>query len=364
MSLLQTPKYRKPMTMKSNPTRQGAEDDVQSPIEETISEETISEDHQSEENKDKNQVDNREAYMAALAAKLHPAAEPEDEASPPAHNERHLDNKAPEAPETPVYKGSDGKYYTTVKVDGKEEEVTFDQVKANYQKSAHVDASLREAAYRRSQLEQDIAAFNNQKNNQSLPGKDENKSALPDKGEQKASIATVIKKLKESTLYDDEDAEVAATEELAKLFENNFASQTPQQATINPTQIVEQVSQELQRKNSVDKVRVDPTYAPLFQDTYALKEMNDHSAQIRSENPDLSIEENLKMAGDRVFERARKMAGTNTNSFDSRVNAKRAMTPAITVASTAQRSVAAQAAPAAQSNRDIIAEMRQQRRGR
>ncbi len=281
--------------------------------------------------------------------------ETEEEAPELANGEKIQDS-------APIHKGKDGIYYATVKVNGVNREVEYSEVSKNYQKNMHADAGLREVAAGRAQLDHDIAAFNAQKESQAPPNSGEPKTALPQEGEQKQSIASVITKLRAAILYDDEGAEAEATESLDQLLNSN--KQVANKPEVDPTQIANQVRTDIIRESAIDNVRSNPTYEKLFTDSFALQEMNDHSSQIRHEHPNLSIEDNLKMAGDRVIERARQMAGTtNVTDFSARIQAKKTLTNTSGFSGT-QRAKIAQETPMVESTKDIIAGMRKQRTGR
>jgi len=96
-----------------------------------------------------------EAMRAKREAREQPAAEPDDTAEP----EDAAEPVEPKAP--PVYE-REGKWYAKRKVNGAEEEVPFDILMTEHQKSIAADRRLEEAAQRRQELDRREQALRQQ----------------------------------------------------------------------------------------------------------------------------------------------------------------------------------------------------------
>lgn len=224
------------------------------------------------------------------AARSGKAAAPENEADDEPDEEPEDEPEAVDAAdetgdshevgdEVPLHRGKDGRWYATRRVDGKTEDVPFEELLAINQKMSAADERLREAARQRSQLERyhsELSAYERR------IIENAEKDAAVAKPKDKAELKALTKKYTEA-LFNGEDDQ--ASDILAEILEHNATSTpTPQ---IDVKRIAADAAQQVRQENwqseltkAVNRFTTDESYKDITQDT-ALWDMTDrHTAAI------------------------------------------------------------------------------------
>ena len=224
--------------------------------------------------------ENTDPRLAALEAKAqrNHAPEEEPEVIPEVHQE----------PDLPVHMGEDGIAYVRTKVAGEEGEVPLSKVLAAFQKDAAGDKKLREAATR--QLQLDARERELQQQLQPPPGV-EAPNALSGQDVQPEG-EDQLETFKNALLYDDADA----AEKVRSLLSKNNTQQPAN--PLDTTQVARDVIAINEQQAQIDAVRNDENYSDIFTDPAAMRELNGYSGMLRDNEPGLSVEENLRKAGD------------------------------------------------------------------
>lgn len=246
----------------------------------------------------------------------------------------------------------DGVWMTRTKVDGEEQNVPIDDMKARYQKDVAAEKRLEQAAEKMRQVElreQQLYAYEQQLRQQ--PSQDAAGSAPSDNDAQNDAI----KKAVEAIYSGEEDAAQKALQEAIA------SSGRDQQQVATPEQIIADVESRIAARSAEqDRVRAVEKFSKEFPEIAEDRDLwevaDKHTIKIYEENPDATMTEIMMEAG----KRTREWFGVKSPAQTAKAERKRS-SAANTVSGVNARASLGEDAPRPLTPSEIIEEMRSAR---
>ena len=282
------------------------------------------------------------------------------------------DNQAPQqepsAPESTddIYE-RDGKRYMKLKVDGEEQEMDLDKIRATAQKNLAADKRLAQAAERERQLQQVEQNLRQQavalQQHMAQARSSQGDNSKPPTSGASDDVAQLAAKAKEAIFSGDEDSLQEALVGLA-----SAGRQQPTQSAVTPEDIDRRARQAAQQAMAEStRMQTLSTAASRFKDEYSdiandpqlWRMADEYTAEIAEANPELEPYQVMKQAGEQVRAWRDGIVGQTSTGLSDRTQRKRNSMGAVPGANRA--ATLGKDDPPPKTRRDVIGDMKRQR---